>query len=200
MSLHGGASYCMGSDPEYCEEQGESLRKSHNIVQRSHLHHYARLCRTYTPGLAFSGCGHTFQHNVVRDAPHSGVLGGGNDCLFADNTFQDLAYEATDTGAFYTGRSWVRRGITIVRNRFERIKNTAGMALGYPQVMGVYLDDMQAGVTIADNQFVDCQVGVYVGGGRDVTIASNSFERMHDSNVRVDDRGLNWRAKICTQV
>ena len=70
----------------------------------------------------------------MRDAPHSGVIGGGNDCVFADNAFRHLAFEATDTGALMMGRSWVRRGHQIVRNRFEHIKNTEGMVLGYAQV------------------------------------------------------------------
>jgi len=134
MSLNGGDSFCLGSDPEYCREQGSTLRRSQNVVEHSVLHNFARLCRTYTPGLAFTGCGHTFRHNVVRDAPHSGVIGAGNDCVFADNSFRHLAFEATDSGALMMGRSWVRRGHQIVRNRFEHIKNTQGMVLGYAQV------------------------------------------------------------------
>ena len=69
----------------------------------------------------------------------------------------------------------------------------------YPQVMGIYLDDMQSGVTIVENHFVDCHVGVYVGGGRDVTVSRNTFREIQDSSVRIDDRGQNWRHDICTQ-
>ena len=40
----------------------------------------------------------------VADAPHTGMLGGGNDNLFEGNLFSDLGYESRDTGAFYSGR------------------------------------------------------------------------------------------------
>jgi hypothetical protein len=34
--------------------------------------------------------------------------------------------------------SWVRRGNVISGNTFERVRNTDGMSLGYPQVRSVY--------------------------------------------------------------
>lgn len=104
------------------------------------------------------GAGHTFQSNTVRNAPHAGILGRGNDCKFLHNSFRDLAFESTDTGAFQTGRSWVRRGNLLEGNTFERVRNTQGMSLGYPQVMAIYLDDMQAGYTLVGNTFIDVQV------------------------------------------
>ena len=50
------------------------------------------------------------------------MLGFGNDGVFEDNLFRDLAYEATDTGAWYSGRSWVRRGHVLRGNRWERVQ------------------------------------------------------------------------------
>ena len=61
-----------------------------------------------------------------------------------------------------TKRSWVRRGNVISGNTFERVKNTEGMSLGYPQVMGIYFDDMQAGYTVVGNKFIDVQVRFYI--------------------------------------
>eukprot|EP01050_Picozoa_sp_SAG11_P026535 SAG11_NODE_6390_length_1323_cov_1.258987_1_plen_142_part_01 len=37
--------------------------------------HFSRRKRTYTPGLAWDGCGHTLRASTICDAPHSGVLG-----------------------------------------------------------------------------------------------------------------------------
>ena len=66
--------------------------------------------------------------------------------------------------------------------------------------MGIYLDDMTAGYTIVGNTFVDLQIGIYIGGGRDLTVASNTFENILDASIMIDDRGLNWRHQLCTEV
>lgn len=62
------------------------------------------------------GVGHTVQGCYVHDAPHTGILGDGNDGKFLDNTFEMLGYEVSDTGAWYSGRSWTRRGHTLAGN------------------------------------------------------------------------------------
>lgn len=106
------------------------LVAANNSMTNSELHHYARFTRTYNPGIGWGGVGNVFQNNNIHDAPHNGMLGGGNNNMFVNNNFTDLCYEATDSGAWYAGRSWVRRGNTLIGNRFERIQNTEQMTLG----------------------------------------------------------------------
>ena len=200
VQLSGGSDLCMGWDPNSCvSASGRGIEDAGNVLEHSSIHDFGRVCRAYMPGVAFEGAGHTVRSNAVYNAPHSGIFGRGNDCVFENNLLRDLAYESTDTGGFMTGRSWVRRGNVIANNRFERVKNTQGMSLGYPQVMGIYLDDMTSGYTIVGNHFVDLQLGIYIGGGRDLTVTSNTFEDIGDSSVRIDDRGLNWRHQLCTE-
>jgi len=65
----------------------------------------------------------------------------GNDCLFEYNTISGLCYEATDTGAFYTGRNWIDRGNIIRHSTFENIRMTEKTVLGAMSVQAIYLDD-----------------------------------------------------------
>ena len=65
----------------------------------------------------------------------------GNDCLFEYNSLSDLCYEVTDSGAFYTGRSWIDRGNVVRHSTFRNIVTTEKVYLGYPSVQAIYLDD-----------------------------------------------------------
>mmetsp|Transcript_33966 Transcript_33966/g.106469 ORF Transcript_33966/g.106469 Transcript_33966/m.106469 type:complete len:525 (-) Transcript_33966:3-1577(-) len=174
-----------------------SLTRSNNEIELADIHNFARIRRSYTPGIGWRGGGHSIRQSHIHHAPHSGILGLGNDCEFDGNIFESLAFEATDTGAWYSGRSWINRGNIISRNRFVKIRNTVGMNLGFPAVMGIYLDDMLSGISITNNSFEDVQVGVFVGGSRDVSIVSNRFFNVSQAGVKIDDRGLNWRSDIC---
>ena len=63
---------------------------------------YARIRRTYTPGVGWLGVGFYVGECSLSNGPHSGILGFGNDGLFENNLLRDLAYEATDSGAWYS--------------------------------------------------------------------------------------------------
>ena len=103
-----------------------TLTAGNNTVVGCSFTQYARFCRTYQAGIAWGGVGNAFINNTVGDAPHTGMLGGGNDNIFRGNLFTDLTYESSDTGAWYAGRSWVARGNLIEGNTFVRIRNTIG--------------------------------------------------------------------------
>ena len=53
----------------------------------------------------------------------------------------DLCYEVTDSGAFYSGRSWIDRGNIVRHSVFSHIVTTEKVYLGYPSVQAIYLDD-----------------------------------------------------------
>ena len=65
----------------------------------------------------------------------------GNDCIFEYIHIANLCYEATDTGAFYTGRSWIDRGNIVRFSLFENIRMTEKTVLGAMSVQAIYLDD-----------------------------------------------------------
>ena len=65
----------------------------------------------------------------------------GNNCIFEYNYLHDLCYEVTDSGAFYTGRSWILRGNIIRYSHFANVQTTEKTYLGSPSVQAIYLDD-----------------------------------------------------------
>ena len=82
----------------------KTLEKSNTSVLGCHISDFARKRRTYQPGIAFHGVGMRFANNTVRDAPHAGMTGGGNDLTFENNVLNRTVYECIDAGAFYVGK------------------------------------------------------------------------------------------------
>jgi hypothetical protein len=87
------------------------LTPGSNRVDRNYIHDYALWKRTYQGGIFWAGVGNNYTNNYIRHGPHNGILGGGNEedqrggnnCLFYNNTLENLAFETSDTGAFCMG-------------------------------------------------------------------------------------------------
>ena len=116
-----------------------SLTASGSVIARNIISLYAQRKRTYQPAVGWSGVGHQVINNTISDAPHCGILGGGNDMLFDGNTLSHLGYEVDDSGAFYTGRQWQDRGNVVTNCIFSKIRAQVPTFLGYPSVQGLYL-------------------------------------------------------------
>jgi hypothetical protein len=166
------------------------LLPSNNLVVNNTMHDYARIVRTYNPGLGWFGAvGQTMANNTFRNAPHNGMLGGGALNLIEGNTFDTLLYEATDSGAFYVGYSWTNRGNVVRGNTFRNIRATEKTTLGYPSVQAIYLDDEQSGYVLENNVCEDSTTCFFVGGGRDVVVRNNVC-RNTGTCLHLDNRGL----------
>lgn len=165
-----------------------TLTPSNNVVANNSIFNFSRLVRTYNPGISWSGVGFHVVGNQIRDAPHAAILGGGQDSLFENNTIAHVAFEVSDSGGFYTGRSWIERGNVLRFNTFSGVRTRVPIFLGYPSVQAIYLDDQMSGYFIHHNTFVDCQVGMFIGGGRRNTVLDNTFESC-DTAVHLDSRG-----------
>lgn len=157
-------------------------------AEDNHIHHYARLQRTYRPAVEIQGVGNRAAHNLIHDAPHNGILLGGNDHEIELNHIRDVCQETGDVGAFYMGRDWSMRGTVIRHNRFEDI-----VAPGRLGAMGVYLDDCASGITIVGNFFRNAGRSAFIGGGRDNLVENNLFINGEPA-VEVDARGIGWFA------
>jgi hypothetical protein len=132
-------------------------------------------------------------HNLIHDAPHTGILYLANDSVIEFNEIHHVTLETGDCGAIYTGRDFAARG-NIIRHNY--IHDTGGYGMGS---MAVYLDDCVSGQTIYGNLFVRTTRAAFIGGGRDVLVENNVFVDCEPA-VEVDGRGLDkspvWHGMI----
>lgn len=70
-----------------------SLTPANLTLTGSRISDFARVTRTYAPGVAWYGVGVHVTGTEVSNGPHSGILGGGNDCQFSENYLHDLCCE-----------------------------------------------------------------------------------------------------------
>ena len=173
-----------------------TLAPSGNRVVNNTMHGFARVVRTYNPGIAFYDVGGLYADNHVFNGPHTGITGGGALNLFVGNLLESLLFESSDAGAFYTGYSWTNRGNVVRNNTFRNIRPTERTFLGYPSVQAIYLDDEQSGYVIEDNVCDNAVLCYFVGGGRD-NIVRNNVCKNSGTCLHLDDRGLNWQHASC---
>ncbi|MEA3368066.1 MAG: right-handed parallel beta-helix repeat-containing protein, partial [Planctomycetota bacterium] len=161
----------------------KSLTPAGLAAENNHVHHFARLQRTYAAGVHIGGVGNRMRHNLIHDAPHSAVLYGGNEHVIELNEIHHVALETSDVGALYTGRDWTSRG-NVVRHNFIHSLTSQG-SIG---TMGVYLDDCDSGDSILGNVFYRAGRAAFIGGGRDNRVENNLFVEC-EAAVHLDARG-----------
>ena len=54
-----------------------SLTRGNNLLTQCLVTDWSRWKRTYQPGISWGGVGNNFTHNRLSNAPHAGILGGG---------------------------------------------------------------------------------------------------------------------------
>jgi len=167
----------------------KTLVAAHNFAINNHIHRYSRINRTYRPAISVHGVGNLLSHNYIHDAPHTGVLFGGNENILEYNEIQSIAQETGDVGAFYIGRDWTQRGNIIRYNYFHHLYGP-----GLYGVNAVYLDDAASGTTIYGNIFYQAGSAAFVGGGHDNIVENNVFIDCNPS-IHLDARGMNWARK-----
>ena len=168
-----------------------TLKACGNAVENNDLHDFCRWARTYKPGVQVDGVGCRVAHNWIHDAPHNGILLGGNDHVIEFNLVERVCLETGDSGAFYMGRDPTMRGTVVRNNLFRDLKPTQSRPGEFNNVMAVYLDDCACGTRVEGNLFVRAAWGVMIGGGRDNEVRGNVFVDC-DPGVSVDSRALNW--------
>ena len=81
----------------------------------------------------------------------------------------DCTFDTIDSGGFYTcghrGAAFTNRG-NVLRKHFRAYCNTAGLGVQVASNQAVYLDDQMSGWVVENNSFIDCQIAMFVGGGR----------------------------------
>ena len=164
----------------------KTLEPAHNFAINNHIHHYSCINKTYRPAISLNGVGNLMSHNYIHDAPHTGVLFGGNENILEYNEIHSIAKETGDVGAFYAGRDWTQRGNIIRYNYFHHLYGP-----GLHGVNAVYLDDTFCGTTIWGNIFYKAGSAAFVGGGHDNIVENNVFIECKPS-IHLDARAMNW--------
>jgi len=159
------------------------------VVEDCELLRFARLERTYRPGIAIAGVGHVVRHNRLGEAPHGAILFSGNEHLIEANEIFDVVRETGDAGAIYAGRDWAMHGTVIRHNLIRDVRGTKARNQN-----GIYLDDMASGIAVTGNLLVRCNLGVLCGGGRDLLVSGNLFADCGEA-IHFDARGVGWMAK-----
>ncbi len=166
----------------------KTLTPAKLFAVNNHIHHYARLQRTYAGAISVRGVGNRAANNLIHDAPHSAIFYGGNDHVIELNEIHHVARETSDVGAIYTGRDWGSQGNVLRWNYLHELVSMAGVG-----TMGIYLDDCDSGDTLTGNVFYKAGRAAFIGGGRDNTVENNLFIECQQA-VHLDVRGLS-RAK-----
>jgi hypothetical protein len=168
-----------------------TLSPAANYVENCLLERVSRWCRTYRPGVMMNGVGQRIVGNTFVDLPHNAILFGGNDHLIERNDIRRVCLETGDAGAIYIGRNPTTRGTVIKNNRFREVEPRTNTEGNYANVMSVYLDDCQCGITVTGNVFEGKGTAIMIGGGRDNIVTGNVFLN-GQPGIHFDQRGKGW--------
>ena len=103
-----------------------TLTRGDHLVTNCTIHDFARINWCYHPGIQLEGVGNIASYNEIYNAPHQGILVGGNDQLITHNVFHDLLLESFDSGAIYkSDRDWTARGLVVSSNFFYNLGSTS---------------------------------------------------------------------------
>ncbi|MGE0143113.1 MAG: right-handed parallel beta-helix repeat-containing protein [Planctomycetota bacterium] len=179
---------CGGSGVTLEGGDRRTLRAASHLVADCEFVDFSRLERTYRPGVAIAGVGHSVVHNRFHDAPHAAILFAGNEHRIEANEIFRVLTETADCGAIYGGRDWAMHG-TVIRHNY--IHDLPGTRVGGQNA--IYLDDMASGVVVDGNVIERCTLGMLLGGGRDLLVRGNVFTDCGEA-LRFDARGVGWMA------
>ena len=172
-----------------------TLRSSEHVVENCHIHHFARWNRgAYQPGIEVEGVGTRMSHCLIHDAPHQALLLSGNDHLTEYCEVHDVTHEAGDAGAWYmyggAGAALAERGNVVRYNYWHHLPYNETFK-DYHCVchMGVYIDNVNGGVTVYGNVFsrFDGSSGAVFFGGSDDIVENNVFHRCY-TGIDLQDR------------
>ena len=174
-----------------------TLRSSEHVVENCHIHHIARWNRgAYQPGIEVVGVGIRLSHCLIHDAPHQAFLISGNDNITEFCEVHDVTHEAGDAGAWYMygggGAALSERGQVVRYNYWHHLPYNETFKKHHCVCrMGVYIDNVNGGVTVYGNIFSrsDVSNGAVFFGGSDDIVENNIFHRCHTS---IDIQNRSW--------
>jgi hypothetical protein len=209
IEVNGGLGHAIvGCDLSYLGNAGvtltggdlPTLQPSGHVVENCHIHHYATWNRgAYQPAIGVKGVGVRMSHCLIHDAPHQAFLLGGNDHITEYCEIHDVTHEAGDAGAWYmygAEAALAERGNVVRYNYWHHLPHNDTLGKHHCVCrMGVYIDNVNGGVTVYGNIFsrVDVDAGAVFFGGSDDIVENNVFHRCRQA-VRMEDRSWVYKA------
>lgn len=159
-------------------------------VENCWIHDFGKIYTTYNPGVYLRGVGTRVSHCRINNAPHSAILTATRPNQKIEYCeIYDALQETSDSGAIYTGKTWIGRNLEISNNYIHDI--AVGMADGH----GVYLDDFYCGGVVKNNIFENilgeksCAIA---GGGRDSQYTDNIFINCYGTYRALASKNGGW--------
>lgn len=150
---------------------GDSTRliPAGNLVENNYIHDTGIIEKVYRPAVRLQGVGQIVRGNLIKNAPHVGLILNGNDHLIEYNEFYNIMSEFRDMGIIYvfTGSHPNMRGTRIANNYFHHYQPAQIESDGRAGNWAVHLDNGTQGVLTENNYFSHSQAGGinYHGGG-----------------------------------
>lgn len=148
----------------------ETLTSGNNTIQNCHMREFSMQNKTYASAMTLGGVGNKALNNMINDGEHQAVGFSGNFNEIAYNEIYNIMTESDDSGAIYTGKSFVNQGNKINYNFIHDIEKGDGSE---NLRMGIYMDDQMCGSEIKGNLIVDCDTAMLLHGGREHNVSDN---------------------------
>lgn len=160
----------------------ETLTPGNNRVYNNAVHDWGKVQEN--SGISITGVGNKADHNEVYDYVDMGIRYDGSDLIIEYNLIHDIALQSSDSGAIYTGKSYINRGSIV---RYNAVYNIGTVGVSSPN--GIYLDDAVSGQTVYGNLVINVpDNGILVGGGRDHNIWGNVVINTGNCGLSYDQR------------
>lgn len=168
----------------------EDMIYMNNHIRNNYIHDFALVEKTYRPGISVNGVGNIVSNNEICNSDHMAISFGGNFNIIEYNDIHNVLRYASDSGAIYSGRTWINGGNSIRYNYFHDLGKTKSPYWG---VYAVYLDDGMYGTNVYGNIFDGIEEGIFSNGGRCNDIFNNIFV---DTGTSVKIQKLNSSENI----
>ena len=157
----------------------EYLVSSGHCVENNHIHSFNRFDRGYRPAVSLGGIGHRVSHNLISDSPHQAVRFDYNDHVIEFNEIYDVVHEARDAGAVYLygePRYLLNRGNILRYNFIHHVtEHSSAVPYANPGINCIYIDALNAGVTMVGNILYRCTGTAVFTHGADSRLENSVF-------------------------
>jgi len=157
----------------------EKLIPSRHYVENNHIYRFNRFDGGYRPAAMISGIGNRVSHNLISDSSHQAIMFDFNNHVIEFNEIYDVVHEAKDAGVMYIygePKYLINRGSVIRYNFIHHVsEHSSAVPYANPGLTSIYLDALNAGITMTGNVFYRNTGGAIFTHGSDSRVEDNVF-------------------------